>query len=267
MSLDYQPLSELLHEFSNGLTLQIARMIPSELRRLSETLLDIFQVSSQASEWLMALVEEEIDGSYKEPSSSRLQFSRMVGSNDSFDSTGDREILIRDLGKSATVEANLLFRGNSLLTKSLDLQMKRLGKEYLEETLCEKLQEIHECDLDCEVDPTRVQTTEELDKNWQNLFKLTKGVWDCIFQSTSRCPIELRKIFRHIRACADDKYGDFLRTITYSSVSGFLFLRFFCPAVLNPKLFGLLRGKPTAPAIMPATDVLQTTHRLKLKEL
>ncbi len=50
-------------------------------------------------------------------------------------------------------------------------------------------------------------------------------------------------IFRHIRSCADDRYGDFLRTVTYSSVSGFLFLRFFCPAVLNPKLFGLLKGE------------------------
>jgi hypothetical protein len=30
--------------------------------------------------------------------------------------------------------------------------------------------------------------------------------------------------------------------VQYSSVSGFLFLRFFVPAVLNPKLFGLLKG-------------------------
>ncbi|KAI9778425.1 MAG: hypothetical protein M1839_008071 [Geoglossum umbratile] len=262
MSRDYQPLSELLHRFSNNLTLQIARIIPSELRRLSETLLNIFQVSGQANEWLMTLVEEEIDGFNKEPSVSRLRIGRRVDSNDSFDSTSDREILIRDLGKSATVEANLLFRGNSLLTKSLDLQMKRLGKEYLEETLCEKLQEIKECDFDCEVDPARVQTVEELDKNWQNLFRLTEGVWDAISQSTSRCPTELRKIFRHIRACAEDKYGDFLRTIAYSSVSGFLFLRFICPAVLNPKLFGLLRDHPKPKAQRTLTLIAKSLQGL-----
>ncbi|KAI9769269.1 MAG: hypothetical protein M1840_004398 [Geoglossum simile] len=262
MSRDYQQLSELLHGFSNNLTLQIARAIPSELRRLSETLLDIFQVSGQASEWLMTLVEEEIDGFSKEPSASRLRFSRRAGSNDSFDSSSDREILIRDLGKSATVEANLLFRGNSLLTKALDLQMKRLGKEYLEDTLCEKLLEIQECDLDCEVDPARVQTTEELDKNWQNLLKLTEGVWDSISQSASRCPTELRKIFRHIRACAEDKYGDFLRTIAYSSVSGFLFLRFICPAVLNPKLFGLLRDHPKPKAQRTLTLIAKSLQGL-----
>jgi hypothetical protein len=68
-------------------------------------------------------------------------------------------------------------------------------------------------------------------------------VWKGILSAKHRCPIELRIIFRHIRACAEDRYGDFLRTVSYSSVSGFLFLRFFCPAVLNPKLFGLLKGE------------------------
>jgi hypothetical protein len=30
-------------------------------------------------------------------------------------------------------------------------------------------------------------------------------------------------------------------SVRYTSVSGFLFLRLICPAVLNPKLFGLVR--------------------------
>ncbi len=243
MCRDYQPLSELLHKFSSGLTGQIAQMVSSELRRLSEILLNIFQVSGQASDWLMALIEEEIDGITKETTVNRLRFSRRHGSNDSYDSIGERELFLRDLGKSATVEANLLFRGNSLLTKSLDLHMKRLGKEYLEETLCERLREIERSDVECEVDPNRVRIADDLEKNWRNLIGLTKGIWNAIASSAARCPPELRMIFRHIRACAEDRYGDFLRTVAYSSVSGFLFLRFFCPAVLNPKLFGLLKGK------------------------
>lgn len=141
------------------------------------------------------------------------------------------------------MEANLLFRGNSLLTKVLDLHMRRLGKEYLEETIGERLREIDESDPECEVDPARVPRSEDLDRNWRNLHNLTTGVWKSIAMSSSRCPSELRRIFRHVRACAEDRYGDFLRSVTYSSVSGFLFLRFFCPAILNPKLFGLLKGR------------------------
>lgn len=246
MARDYQPMSELLHRFSNGLTLQIATMIPQELKRLSECLLNIFQVSGQAGEWIMALVEEEIDGTAKETSVSRLRFSRRLGSGDAGDLTysnaGDRELVVRDLGNNAKLEANLLFRGNTLLTKALDFHMKRLGKEYLEETLGEKLQEIADRDPECEVDPNRIGSSHEVERNWKRLISLTEEMWDAIANSVHRCPAELRIIFRHIRACAEDRYGDFLRTVTYSSVSGFLFLRFFCPAVLNPKLFGLLKG-------------------------
>lgn len=121
--------------------------------------------------------------------------------------------------------------------------MRRLGKEYLEETIGERLREIDESDPECEVDPSRVHRSDDLERNWRTLVSLTTSVWKSIAGSASRCPAELRLIFRHIRACAEDRYGDFLRTVTYSSVSGFLFLRFFCPAILNPKLFGLLKGK------------------------
>lgn len=249
MARDYYPLSELLHRFSNGLTLQIAQMIPNELKKLSEYLLNIFQVSGAAGEWLCALVEEEIDGTLKESPASRLRFSKRLGSSESnesslgmFNSASDRELFVRDMGNNAKLEANLLFRGNTLLTKSLDLHMKRLGKEYLEETLSEKLREINEKDPECEVDPNKVTSQHELDRNWRRLINCTEEVWRAIYNSVSRCPQELRLIFRHIRACAEDRYGDFLRTVKYSSVSGFLFLRFFVPAVLNPKLFGLLKG-------------------------
>ncbi len=239
---DYAPLSELLHAFSNGLTNQIAQRAHAELRRLSELLLNIFQVSAQASDWIMSLVEDEIDNIHKESPISRFRYGHRIASNDSVESGIEREVLVRDLGKSATIEANLLFRGNSLLTKALDLHMRRLGKEYLEETLNERMRDINESDPECEVDPNRVHNTEDLERNWRNLIALTETVWKAIAASASRCPSELRMIFRHIRACAEDRYGDFLRTVTYSSVSGFLFLRFFCPAVLNPKLFDLLKG-------------------------
>lgn len=251
MARDYQPLDELLHRFSNGLTLQIAQMVPGELKRLSDCLVDIFQVSGKAGEWLMALIEEEIDGIHKETPISRLRYSRRIGSDASHDGLGspagpanaDRELIVRDLNKSATVEANLLFRGNTLLTKSLDTHMRRVGKEYLEHSLAAKLKEINDKDPDCEVDPNRVGSPQEVERNWRRLFNFTQEVWSAIVRAKSLCPIELRVIFRHIRACAEDRYGDFLRSVSYSSVSGFVFLRFFCPAVLNPKLFGLLKGE------------------------
>lgn len=242
MGRDYASVSELLHCFTNGLTTQITQMAHGEMKRLSEIMLNIFQVSGHASTWLMSLVEDEIDSVHRETPMSRFRYGRRIASNDSFESGIEREVFLRDLGKNASVEANLLFRGNSLLTKALDLHMRRLGKEYLEDTLSEKMRDIDESDPECEVDPHRVQNLEDLERNWRNLKALTENIWGSIATSATRCPPEIRIIMRRIRDCAEDRYGDFLRSVPYSSVSGFLFLRFFTPAVLNPKLFGLLKG-------------------------
>ena len=243
MGQEYKPLSDMLHAFSTNLTSHISQAIHGELRRLSETLLNIFQVSAQASDWIMYLLEDEIDNLHKEPQMQKLRYGRRIASNDSKDSGIERELIVRDMNKSASAEANLLFRGNSLVTKALDLHMQRLGKEYLEETLSERVRDIDESDPHCEVDPNKVSCPDDLERNWRNLIALTENFWKVIASSANRCPPELRLIFRHIRACADDRYGDFSRNVKYSSVSGFLFLRFLVPAVLNPKLFGLLKGR------------------------
>jgi hypothetical protein len=238
-------LSGLLHNFPNGLTLQIAQKLHSELVPLSEILVDIFQVSHSVSDWLMYLVEDEIDGIGRELPFRKTRYSSRIQSNDSNEGGEHREILLRDLGRSATVEANLLFRGNSLLTKAFDAHMRRLGTEYLQETIGDRLRDIAESNPDCEVDPSKVRSQSNLDRNWRNLIALTSSIWDAISSSASRCPLELRLLFRHVQACAHDRYGDWIRSVKYSSVSGFLFLRFFCPAILNPKLFNLIKGNFT----------------------
>lgn len=244
---DYEVLSELLHKFSVGLTSQIALAIPSAMRRLAELFLNIFQVSGSSSEWLMALVEEEIDGIGSQNSMKRLRFSRRLKSNESSNSASDRDQLVRDM-KSLAGEANLLFRGNSLLTQALEFHMRRLGKEFLEDILADKITEINELNPDCEVDPSRIQHGEEMQLHWSELIRLTTEVWGCIADSATKLPMELRQILKYVRAVAEDRYGDFLRTVNYTSVSGFLFLRFICPAILNPKLFGLLRDNPRSRA-------------------
>lgn len=263
---DYQQLSELLHKFNSGLTVQMSAFVPSKLRFLAETLLDVFQVSGQSAQWLVALVEDEIDGIGKETPVQRLRFSRRVGSNGSqmapTPTTSEREVTVRDMNRSLAGEANLLFRGNSLLTQALDCHMRRIGSDYLCEVLGAKVREINERLPGAEVDPSRIGEGEELKKNWTTLNKLTTEMWARINTSYSRCPSELRQVLKYIRAVAEDRYGDFLRTVPYTSVSGFLFLRFFCPALLNPKLFGLLRDHPAPKAQRTLTLIAKSLQVL-----
>lgn len=243
MNEEYRELLSLLQNFPNGLTTQIAQTLGPELKQVSDHLLDIFQATDSAVEWINTLVEEEIDGIYKEAPHPRMRFSGRVQSNDSYESAEHRELVVRDLSRSATMEANLLFRGNSLVTKSVDSHMRRLGRDYLEQVLGEKLRTIVEKDPECEVDPIKVGSSEQLEKNWANLIFLTTTVWKSIAGSAFSCPPGLRLLLKHVQSCAEDRYGSFIRTVKYTSVSGFLFLRFFCPAILNPKLFGILNGK------------------------
>ncbi|KAJ9421664.1 hypothetical protein QL093DRAFT_2292577 [Fusarium oxysporum] len=262
LSKEYQPLTELLHRFPAGLTNQVSAVLPGQLRRLAELFLNIFQVSGSASEWLMALVEDEIDGIGNQTTMKKYRFSSRLKSNDSIDAATDRELIVRDMSKSLAGEANLLFRGNSLLTQSLEFHMRRLGKEYLEEILQEKLFEINEINPDCEVDPSKIPHESDLDQHWTVLIHYTTEVWKCIANSANRLPPELRHILKYIRAVAEDRYGDFLRTVTYTSVSGFLFLRFICPAILSPKLFNLLRDHPRPHAQRTFTLIAKALQKL-----
>lgn len=260
LAKDYQEISELLHRFANGLTVQIAQATTGNLRKLAEVMMNIFQVSGHASDWLMALVEDEIDSIQKELPAPRARFSRRLNSNES--SISEREQSIRELNKSLHGEANLLFRGNSLLTQALDFHMRRLGKEYLEDVLKDIILQITALNPDCEVDPSRLPLGEDLDRNWSQLTFLTSEVWGCMEDSASKCPPELRQILKYIRAVAEDRYGKFLRTVQYTSVSGFLFLRFFCPALLNPKLFGLLKDHPQPKAQRALTLIAKALQAL-----
>ncbi|TPX12203.1 uncharacterized protein E0L32_007089 [Thyridium curvatum] len=261
LSKDYQPIADLLHHSGSQLTAQIAAFLPSNTRRVAEVFLNIYQASGKASEWIMALVEEEIDGIGNQQSL-KLRFSKRLKSSESIDSSTERETIVRDMGKSLAGEANLLFRGNSLLTQALECHMRRLGKEYLEQVLAAKIFEINQINPDCELDPAKLSAIEDLPKHLELLMQFTEEIWDCIIKSAARLPPELRQILKYVRAVAEDRYGDFLRTVAYTSVSGFLFLRFICPAILNPKLFGLLRDHPRPRAQRTLTLIAKTLQAL-----
>ncbi len=241
---EYQPLSEVIHRFSTNVPAQITRTIPRKLQLLSEVFINIFQVSARLDEWLMVLSESEIEAAFTKTTTTNERSLSRIDSDRSEDNPGERDLLTHELGKTVTTQVNLLFRGNSLLTRSMDLYMRRVGKEYLEETLRDVVLEINASEADCEVDPTRVQPpSADLTKHWSSLVRCFRMVWTAIRESVTRCPREMRLLLRHIRACCDERFGPYHHTVRYSSVSGFLFLRFFCPAVLNPKIFGLLPGE------------------------
>ncbi|KAJ3074203.1 hypothetical protein HDU98_011860 [Podochytrium sp. JEL0797] len=142
-----------------------------------------------------------------------------------------------------TSDANIIFRGNTLGTKAMDVLMSLEGVEYLRETIGKLVREINESEESCEVDPARVGTGEELKENTERLLGYVVGVWGAIVESAGRCPKAFVDIFTAIKDSIRVKWSSD-ETVKVSAIGGFIFLRFFCPALLSPYLFKLVDDIP-----------------------
>ena len=241
---EYLPLSELLHNFPSGLAAQIAHAMPRSLQRLPEVLINIFQASGKISAWLMHLAKTEIEGDQGIATVSRTKSSGQTEPNTPYDDTNEREQVPTETRKLVATDVNLLFRGNSLFTRSVDLYMRRIGREYLEEVLVGPIADIVSKDLDCEIDGSRVSQMTDFNANWGNFISSFRRVWEAIYRSSLRCPRDMRLLFRHIRFSCKAHFDDAAsETMGYRSISAFIFLRFFCAALLNPKIFNLIPGR------------------------
>ncbi|XP_053815130.1 rasGAP-activating-like protein 1 isoform X2 [Vidua chalybeata] len=153
-----------------------------------------------------------------------------------------------------TTDPNTLFRSNSLASKSMEQFMKVVGLPYLHEVLKPVVNRIFEEKKYVELDPSKM----ELSRGRRISFKgslseaqvressleLLKGylgdIVDAIVGSVDKCPLPMRVAFKQLRGRVEERFPLAQHEeVRYFSISGFLFLRFFAPAVLTPKLFGL----------------------------
>jgi hypothetical protein len=165
------------------------------------------------------------------------------------DITGLRALLSVEV--DATEDPNIIFRGNSLATKAVDQYMKLVGSEFLKNTLSQVIKQVFERaskQESCEVDPTRLDSMSEemLKKHQKRLLGWVDLFWNAIQSSADKIPSNFRETMQSIREMVTKSFlgrttkpGASNNQVQFSAVSGFIFLRFFCPAILNPKLFGL----------------------------
>ena len=240
MEEEYEHVLALLQTFANGITLDISERTPLHPTELANRLLNVFQSNGTAEVWLRHLIRDEI---YNARRHIRRQSRTLASPDDPLNDPAIAKGPSENEVSSRTHEALVLFRGNTLLSRALDSYMRRVGQSYLETTLRVKLQDIADADEECEVDPSKLEPGSNHKANWQRLIRITKEVWSFIRYSAFNCPPELRRIFRTIRDCAADRYGSVMPSKAYTSVSSFLFLRFFCAAIITPRLFGLLKSE------------------------
>jgi hypothetical protein len=139
--------------------------------------------------------------------------------------------ITREVEKTKT--AATLFRGNTMATKLMTAFTRMTGKQYLSDTLKPLLEELvaqMTAGTSFEIDPEK-QTPEELTANMATLKKTCQHFLDRIVGSIKTCPIPFRVMASHLRDEVVRAYPE----AKYISVGGFIFLRFFCPAILSPE--------------------------------
>ncbi|CDR40676.1 CYFA0S05e03158g1_1 [Cyberlindnera fabianii] len=204
--------------FKQLLNYVVSKHPQSDLESTAVVLLDIFQSLQKENEFFSALINDEITKIMDAPA------------------------------KSANLY-NSLFRGNSLLTKSLELYNLRVGQEYLEKVIGNFITGLISSHKPTEIDPMRIREADPalkkkaVDSNFQNLLHYAEEVWKRIYQTSNDLPDTIKQQLTILRKQIELYTND--ETITLNCITGFIFLRFFCPVILNPKLFFLTKEHQT----------------------
>eukprot|EP00027_Filamoeba_sp_ATCC50430_P007526 CAMPEP_0168558086 /NCGR_PEP_ID=MMETSP0413-20121227/9777_1 /TAXON_ID=136452 /ORGANISM="Filamoeba nolandi, Strain NC-AS-23-1" /LENGTH=757 /DNA_ID=CAMNT_0008589173 /DNA_START=81 /DNA_END=2354 /DNA_ORIENTATION=+ len=163
----------------------------------------------------------------------------------------------------STSNPDIIFRGNSVVTKALDVYMKFVGLPYLHSTLRPLIKKLFLSKSSCEIDPSRLEKPEDLKKNQKKLLSWVTKIFQAINSSLDRCPYEFRIVFHQLQSKVRECYTSEQVTVTqYTGVSGFIFLRFFCPAILGPKLFGITDEHPSIPTARTLILIAKTLQNL-----
>ncbi|XP_017777247.1 PREDICTED: GTPase-activating protein isoform X2 [Nicrophorus vespilloides] len=168
---------------------------------------------------------------------------------------------LADAEISNVTDATTIFRGNTLVSKMMDEAMKMIGIQYLHKTLRPTIEQVFLEKKPCEIDPTRVRDATTIQANLSNLKSYVHGIFRAITESAVHCPALMCQIFDNLKECAMTYFPD-NKEVRYSVISGFIFLRFFAPAILGPRLFDLTSEQIDAQTNRTLTLISKTIQSL-----
>lgn len=199
-----------------------------KLEDISLVFLDIFQAINREDDWFQALIDREFVN---------IDKTIMKNSNQNH---------------SSNHIYNSLFRGNSILTKTMETYCYRVGQEYLDKCIGKLIRELIEKNKSYEIDPSRIKESDPTKKqaiietNFKELYQLAKKTWSLILSTSNDLPSGIKtqlKCFRKKLEIIDPDESSSINSLL-NCMSGFLFLRFFCPVILNPKIFNFVENHP-----------------------
>jgi hypothetical protein len=91
-----------------------------------------------------------------------------------------------------------------------------------------------------EVDPNKLDEAADAAINQLQLMLISQKLFSGIIKSVESMPPSLRQMYTHVKQEVERKFVEH----SYKAVAGFLFLRFICPSILAPHVYGLLSEPP-----------------------
>ncbi|KAG9509788.1 Ras GTPase-activating protein 1 [Fragariocoptes setiger] len=150
-----------------------------------------------------------------------------------------------------------LFRSSSLTTAIIECHFRTSCSSIIASTLYEPVRKIIENKISCELNPSRLESNNALQskacENLQNLFDLLDEFVERIFSSVESYPKSVRYICGCLQRAVVKKWPQDTLAKT-RVVSGWIFLRLICPAILNPTT--LIVGCQEAPNEKAARNLL-----------
>eukprot|EP01087_Luapelamoeba_hula_P003796 TRINITY_DN1364_c1_g1_i5.p1 TRINITY_DN1364_c1_g1~~TRINITY_DN1364_c1_g1_i5.p1 ORF type:complete len:237 (-),score=57.28 TRINITY_DN1364_c1_g1_i5:100-810(-) len=95
-------------------------------------------------------------------------------------------------------------------------------------------------DLGMEVDPSKMPEAADAKINTLQLWLTAQKVFSAITRSYDSLPADMREVLAYVH----DEVAGVAPGEEFKALGAFLFLRFFCPALLAPQYFGLLEEAP-----------------------
>jgi len=155
-------------------------------------------------------------------------------------------------------ETATLLRSNNMATIMLIEFCRMFGLGYLNTTLKALVTKVCQHPGATEIDPLKLQDPNDRVKNTVELRKSTNEFLSSILNSLDSLPDEFRVVWQYLHT----KVKQYFPESALKLVGGFLFLRFFCPAILAPHNFGLVDEPPSPEAQRQLTLVTKTLQNL-----
>ncbi|XP_042580548.1 ras GTPase-activating protein 1 isoform X1 [Cyprinus carpio] len=166
----------------------------------------------------------------------------------------DREINMED-------EATTLFRATTLASTLMEQYMKATATPFVHHALKDTILKIMESKQSCELNPSKLEKNEDVNLNLAHLLNILSELVEKIFMAAEILPPTLRYIYGCLQKSVQQKWPT-NTTMRTRVVSGFVFLRLICPAILNPRMFNIIADPPSSTAGRTLTLVAKSVQNL-----